>query len=140
VVELEPPTATDIAQRIHLARLAAQESKIPALSAGRRYQILYEAAYRWSDIVLRAEGWRAKGEGHHETLFSALPHFLGDSVNRIGRFLDRCRRRRNMITYGVESPPVTERHVDELATVVETLESLVVKWLQERHPELITAS
>jgi hypothetical protein len=138
VVELEPPTASDIAQRIRLAHLAAEESEMPGLRPSRRFQILYEAAYRWCDIVLRAEAWRTKGEGHHETLFSALPHFLGDSTKKLARFLDRCRRRRNIVTYGIESPPVTENHADELASVVETLESLIIKWLQEKHSELLT--
>jgi len=137
VVELEPPTSGDIAQRIHLARLAAEESKTPGLRPGRRFQILYEAAYRWSDLVLRAEGWRTKGEGHHEALFSALPHFLGDEVGGTARYFDRCRRRRNAITYGVESPPITEYEVEQLGSAVAEVESLTMKCLQARHPELM---
>ena len=132
-----PPTQSDIAQRIHLARLAAVESNTSGLRPGRRFQILYEAAYRWSEIVLRAEGWRTKGEGHHETLFSALPHFLGDKTTKIARFLDRCRRRRNVVTYGVEYPPVTEQQVDDLANAVRELEAIVTAWLIEKHPGLI---
>ena len=139
IVELDPPTVKDIAQRMHLARLAVVESKAPNLSPGRRFQILYEAAYRWSEIVLRSEGWRTKGEGHHETLFSTLPHFLGDDALRIARFLDRCRRRRNMVTYGTEFPAVTDSQVEQLADAIEELELQVLKWLQKKHPELIAA-
>jgi len=136
VVELNPPTAADITQRIQLARIVADESRIPGLRPGRRYQILYEAAYRWSELVLRAEGWRTKGEGHHEALFSALRYFLGPKSDQIARFLDRCRRRRNIVTYGVESPPVTEAQVERLMKAVEELDMLVIKWLMEKHPEL----
>jgi hypothetical protein len=137
VVELGPATAKEIAQRIHLARLAEIESRVPELSPGRRFQILYESAYRWSELVLRSEGWRTKGEGHHETLFSTLPHFLGVDAEKIARFLDRCRRRRNLVTYGSEYPTVTDSQVEELAKAVKELELLILKWLREKHPELI---
>jgi hypothetical protein len=138
VAELGPATSSDIAQRIHLARLAAEESRIPELRPGRRFQILYESACRWSDIVLRSERFRTKGEGHHETLFSSLPHFLGEGAAKMARYLDRCRRRRHDFTYGVEFPPATDQQVTELARVVEELESLVLMWLRDRHPELMT--
>ena len=111
VIELKPPGATDIAQRIQIARIVVEDSKIPGLRPSRRFQILYEAAYRWCDLMVRVEGWRTKGEGHHEALFSALPHFLGANTNTIARFLDRCRRRRNVVSYGIEYPPVTESQV-----------------------------
>lgn len=137
IEELEPPTAGDIAQKISLARLAVEESQIPGLRTSRQFQILYEAAYRWSEMVLRSEGWRTKGEGHHETLFSALPHFLGDRVMKIARYFDRCRRRRNIVLYGSDYPPVSESQVEELANAVIELESIVVEWLQDKHPELI---
>jgi hypothetical protein len=136
VTELEPPGDAEIAQRIRLARIAVEESRTPGLRPGRCFQILYEAAYRWSDLAMRAEGWRTKGEGHHETLFSALPHFLGAGADRIARFLDRCRRRRNVVTYGIESPPVTENEVGRLASAVEELDSLVMFWLKSKHPEI----
>jgi hypothetical protein len=136
VAELGHPTAADIAQRIQLARLAVEESGIPGLRPGRRFQILYEAAYRWSETVLRSEGWRTKGEGHHEALFSALPHFLGEGAGKIARYLDRCRRKRNLITYGIDLPPVTDYQVEELAKIVRDLESIVLAWLREKHPQL----
>jgi hypothetical protein len=138
VVELGPATSSDIAQRIHLARLAAEESRIPELRPGRRFQILYESACRWSDIVLRSEGFRTKGEGHHETLFSSLSHFLGENVGRTARYLDRCRRRRNMFAYGSEFPPATDQQVEELGKAVQELESLVLTWLRDKHPDLPT--
>jgi len=137
VAELGPPTADDIAQRIHLARLAAEESRIPELRPGRRFQILYEAAYRWCDIVLRSEGYRTRGEGHHETVFSSLAHFLGEDAARMARYLDRCRRPRHDFAYGSDFPPVNDRQADELAKTVEGLDSLVPAWLSEKHPELV---
>ncbi|HDS30909.1 MAG TPA: hypothetical protein ENN67_07705 [Firmicutes bacterium] len=136
VVELEPPNTAEITQRIRLARLAVEESKTPGLRPGRSYQILYEAAYRWSEVVIRVEGWRTKGEGHHETLFSALPHFLGRNAVSVARFLDRCRRRRNVVVYGIEYPPVTDNQVSELANAVNELDSIIMSWLKSEHPEL----
>jgi len=136
VAELGPPTAADIAQRIQLARLAVEESGIPGLRPGRRFQILYEAAYRWSEIVPRSEGWRTKGQGHHEALFSSLPHFLGESAGKIARCLDNCRTKLNLITYGIDLSPVTDCEVEELAKIVQDLESIVLAWLREKHPQL----
>ncbi len=135
VIELKPPSATDLTQRIQIARLVFEDSKVPGLRPSRRFQILYEAAYRWCDIVIKVEGWRTKGEGHHETLFSALPHFLGSENKKTARFLDRCRRRRNVVSYGVEYPPVTEKQVKVFAKTVEELDSLVMAWLESKHPE-----
>jgi len=138
VVELGPPSSSDIAQRIRHANEAIEDSRIAGLRPSRRFQMLYEAAYRWSDLVLRVEGWRTKGEGHHETLFSALPHFLGDDVVGTARYLDRCRKRRNIVLYGSDFPPVTDLQVEELANNVQALKPLILKWLRENHPEIAT--
>lgn len=135
VAELEAPSATEITQMMRHARLAFEDSLIPGLRPSRRFQILYEAAYRWCALVLRVEGWRTKGEGHHETLFSAMPHFLGTDVNKTARYLDRCRRRRNVVTYGVSSPPVTEFEVEKLESTVKKLDLLIMSWLKTKHPE-----
>ena len=42
-----------------------------------------------------------------------------------------------MVTYGSDFPPVSDTQVEELSNAVQALESLILKWLQEKHPEFV---
>jgi len=49
------------------------------------FEMLYNAAREWCEIILRAEGWRTQASGHHEVVFSAFRHFVGDQVEQLAR-------------------------------------------------------
>lgn len=85
-------------------------------------------------LVLRAEGYRTHGTGHHRTTILALPLVLGSEMTETADYLDACRSRRNTVDYdgiGV----ATEADVSELIAEAEMLGDVVHRWLAENHPQ-----
>ena len=81
------------------------------------FVIACNAALRPATIALSAAGFRASREQRHYRTIAALPLVIGDQVGEIGAFLDRCRVKRNALTY--ESPGAISRaEADELVSPV----------------------
>jgi uncharacterized protein (UPF0332 family) len=86
-------------------------------------------------VVLRAEGYRTAGAGHHATVIKALRMIIGSEANELADYLDACRSRRNTVDYdGIDV--ATEADVAELIAEVHGLQVMVVGWLAEHHPDL----
>ncbi|MDZ4065038.1 MAG: hypothetical protein U1E22_10285 [Coriobacteriia bacterium] len=112
-----------------------QDSGVCSLSEDRRFAIAYNAALQLATIVLRAEGLRTVGSGHHRITIAAFPLILGSRVQETADYLDACRSRRNTVDYdGIGI--ATERDVAELLAETAELRQTVEAWLKEEHPEL----
>jgi uncharacterized protein (UPF0332 family) len=107
-----------------------------ALSADWRFGIAYNAALKLCTILLGAEGFRAeRGRQHHYTI-QAMPLILGESCREDARYLDTCRNKRNIVEYDSVGE-VTDQDVGELIEFVKELKESVLRWLKEKHPELL---
>lgn len=112
-----------------------QDSNVQGLSTDRRFATAYNAALQLATVVLRAEGYRTIGAGHHATVIRALRIIIGSEASELADYLDACRSRRNTVDYdGINI--ATEADVAELIKEVFVLRAMVLGWLSERHPDL----
>ena len=70
-----------------------------ALSADWRFGIAYNAALKTCTILLHAEGYRAAHDLQHYRTIAAMPFTLGDSRADDAKYLDTCRKKRNIVEY-----------------------------------------
>ncbi|GAB4262415.1 MAG: hypothetical protein Kow00122_18860 [Thermoleophilia bacterium] len=92
-------SASEIADLLKIVERDLADARIQALSADRRFATAYNATLQLATVVLRAEGLRTRGSGHHHTTIRALPLVLGESVGGTADYLDACRSRRNTLDY-----------------------------------------
>jgi hypothetical protein len=112
------------------------DASVSALSTDRRFATAYNAALQLATIVLRAEGYRTSGAGHHWITFVVLPQILGAGRQETADFLDACRARRNTVDYdgiGIAS----DADVAELIAEARSLREVVETWLAEKHGDLL---
>lgn len=133
----QSPSVQEIGDLLRVAARDLADARLTGLSTDRAFATAYNAALQLSTVVLRAEGWRTKGVGHHRTTIIALGAVLGDSMQDTVDFLDACRAKRNTVDYdgiGV----ATEADLRDLVAEVESLRPRVLGWLTETHPHLAT--
>ena len=110
--------ATEIGGLFRVVDRDIADARIASISADRRFATAYNAALQLATVVIRADGCRTVGSGHHRTTIAALPLVLGPHMQSTADYLDACRSRRNTVDcdgIGI----ATERDVDEL--LAETL-------------------
>jgi hypothetical protein len=105
-------------------------------SADWRFGISYNAALKLCRILLSAEGYRPSHELQHYRTLAALPEILGEAKKADAKYLDDCRKKRNIVEYeyvgGASGPDA-----DELIEFVKDLRDEVIAWLKKKHPELL---
>ncbi len=106
------------------------------ISADWRFGIAYNAALKLCRILLSAEGYRPSHELQHYRTLAALPEILGEAKKADAKYLDDCRKKRNIVEYeyvgGASGPDA-----DELIEFVKDLRDEVIAWLKKNHPELL---
>jgi hypothetical protein len=106
------------------------------ISADWRFGIAYNAALKLCRILLSAEGYRPSHELQHYRTLAALPEILGEAKKADAKYLDDCRKKRNIVEYeyvgGASGPDA-----DELIEFVKDLRDEVIAWLKKKHPELL---
>jgi hypothetical protein len=106
------------------------------ISADWRFGISYNAALKLCRILLSAEGYRPSHELQHYRTLTALPEILGEAKKADAKYLDDCRKKRNIVEYeyvgGASGPDA-----DELIEFVKDLRDEVIAWLKKKHPELL---
>ena len=101
-----------------------------------RYVHAYGAALALGAAVVRGVGYRPRGEGHHATVFEAL-EFVWPEARQRARFFDRCRRKRNRMTYDrpEEVPP---EEAKDVLDQVEVFREEVLAWMKTHRADAIT--
>jgi hypothetical protein len=106
------------------------------ISADWRFGIAYNAALKLCRILLSAEGYRPSHELQHYLTLAALPEILGEAKIADAKYLDDCRKKRNIAEYeyvgGASGPDA-----DELIEFVKDLRDEVIAWLKKNHPGLL---
>lgn len=135
-LRLQSATPEEIRALLAVSARDEADARETAISDDRRFATAYNGALQLATVVLRAEGYRTKGAGHHSVTIMALATILGDEVRQTADYLDACRSRRNTVDYnGIGI--ATEADVEELLTEIERLRVIVLEWLRRTHPELI---
>ena len=112
-----------------------RDADIDALSADNRFGLAYEAALLLAKMAIACAGYRIKGHDAHQTTFAALPLVLGPSVQPTASYFDRCRRKRNEISYDA-ADVVTDTEVEEILAKAEGFQQTIETWIAENHPQL----
>jgi hypothetical protein len=112
------------------------DAQIKKLSDDGRFGHAYDAARILANIIVRASGYRVKGEGggHYNTflaLKAADPSFTKKAV-----YLDACRRKRNNFLYE-HANVVSHTEAEELLWHISGFSLEVDVWLKKHHPNLI---
>ena len=87
-------------------------------------------------MAIACAGYRVKGQGAHQATFAALKLVMGPDTAAAATYLDRCRRKRNQLSYEVAGI-VSETEADELLWQVLDFQKVVESWITEHYPKLI---
>ena len=93
-----------------------------------RFGIAYNAALKLCTILLFAEGYRPSRELQHYRTLAALPEILGEARKADARYLDDCRKKRNIVEYDYVGG-ASESDADELIRFVKEFRGEVITWL-----------
>lgn len=111
------------------------DAAIKGLSHDNRFAIAYQAALLAAKMAVACAGYRVKGQGAHQTTFQALKLALGASAHKTADYLDRCRRKRNDLSYELEGI-VSATDANELLKEAKALCREVEAWIAKQHPTL----
>jgi uncharacterized protein (UPF0332 family) len=106
------------------------------ISADWKFSIAYNAALSLCNVLLYAEGYRAAREAHHYRVIQSLRLTLRSEHRTDIEYLEACRRKRNVIEYEVPGA-ATEENARELIDFVVHFKTIVMEWLNKKHPELL---
>jgi len=106
------------------------------ISADWRFGIAYNASLKLCTILLYAKRFRAEKSLQHYRTIQALPLIMGESKKDDARYLDACRKKRNIVEYE-QIGSVTDHDAEELIEFVKEFKDEVKNWLKENYPEFV---
>jgi uncharacterized protein (UPF0332 family) len=112
------------------------DASIQELSDDNRFGIAYQAALLSAKMAIACAGYRVKGQGAHQTTFQALKLAMGSTVNATADYLDRCRRKRNEMTYDSEGV-VSTVDAEELFRKAKEFSEAVEAWIAKHHQKFV---
>jgi hypothetical protein len=135
-VAAEPTSRPEIKDLRAVVHRNLADAQIRKLSEDGRYGHAYDAARILANIMVRASGYRVKGDGggHYNTflaLKTADPAFAKKAV-----YFDACRRKRNTFLYE-QANIVSHTEAEELLWHASGFSLEVDAWLKKHHPNLI---
>lgn len=133
-LEETPTSREEIRDLLTTAARGLNDAAVEQVSVDGRFNLAYDAVLILALIPLRCAGYRTRGEGHHRTVFDALPDTMGESHRRFSRYLQKCRRIRNLSTYS-KSGIVSRGEVNRLIADTIEFDKAVRHWLQANYPE-----
>jgi hypothetical protein len=129
--------AEDIANLLALADRDLHDAQSTELSVDWRFNIAYNAALQLAGAALAASGYRVVRSGpHHHRTIQSLSHTIGTDDNTV-RLLDRFRKKRNVAEYDAVGT-ISDQEATEILALAQSLRRLVLDWLRDNHPSLIT--
>jgi hypothetical protein len=112
-----------------------QDAALPGLSADNKFGLAYEAGLLLAKMAVACAGYRVKGQGAHQTTFVAIKLAMGPSIAVTASYLDRCRRKRNEISYDTAGL-VSNTEAEELAAEMKEFQMAVDGWIVKNHLHL----
>ena len=105
------------------------------LSPDWQLAIAYNAALQVALAGLAAEGYRVARESHHFRAIQSLSLTLDCDTATVAH-LDAFRKKRNISDYE-RAGSVSSKEADEMQELAHTLRAELVKWLSQKHPDLL---
>jgi hypothetical protein len=112
-----------------------RDAGIPQLSADNRFALAYEAALLLAKMAIACAGYRVKGQGAHQTTFAALKLAIGSTLAKKASYFERCRRKRNALSYDTAGV-VTDTEAAEILAQAQAMQAIVEQWIAKNHSQL----
>ena len=126
----------EIADLFRIVDRDLADAGISQVSTDRRFMAAYNAALQLATIALHCAGYRAAHLGHHRTAFAAVPFVMGAALRTRAKYFDRCRRKRNSISYD-RAGQISGTDVNEIVKEAEGFKCDVLNWLEQHYPEFV---
>jgi hypothetical protein len=120
----------EIADLLKIVERDLEDSAQTEISNDWQFGIAYNAALKLANILVRASGYRVKGQGHHMNTIAMIPLILGPHKKDDSEYLDTCRRKRNIVEYDCVGGATSE-DVKELREFVKDFQKEVLSWLEK---------
>lgn len=121
----------EISDLIKIVERDIEDSAQTEISNDWQFGIAYNAALKLANILVRASGYRVKGQGHHMNTIAMIPLILGNHKKDDADYLDACRRKRNIVEYDCVGGATIE-DVKELREFVQEFQKEVLTWLSRQ--------
>jgi len=125
----------EVADLLTIVDRDLEDASVDRLSPDWRLSIAHNAALQLATLALAAEGYRPERLRAHERAIQSLRLTIAADP-RLVDTLDGVRRKRNLINYeraGTTSPS----EANEVYRLATRLREDVVKWMVDRHPDLV---
>lgn len=129
------PTSADVELLLGIAQEEFTTADLLTTNPRGRFIHAYDSARALADLVVRASGYRARGERHHMTLFEALGLLVPELIERADYF-QTVRDKRNTLLY-TQPEPVTQTEANEALLRARELDAFVRSWIARSHPALM---
>ena len=133
-LEVHKSSKEEIANLLGIVERDLKDSKSKDVSNDWRFAIAYNAALQAATAALAAAGYRATRDSHHYRVIQSLSLTLGKDSSLIRSF-DAFRKKRNVSNYDIGGG-VSDRELQEMATIAQTLHDEVEQWIRANHPAL----
>jgi len=120
----------EIADLLKIVERDLEDSAQAEISDDWQFGIAYNAALKLANILVRASGYRVKGQGHHMNTIAMITLILGSHKKDDSEYLDTCRRKRNIVEYDCVGGATSE-DVKELREFVKEFQKEVLSWLEK---------
>lgn len=119
----------EISDLLQIVERDIEDSNTNTVSLDWQFGIAYNAALKLATILVRINGYRVKGHGHHMNTIILIPEFLGTDKKEYSDYLDACRKMRNKVEYDCVGG-ATEATVKELQEFVEEFKEIVLNTIK----------
>lgn len=133
-VERHEPTRRELDDLRAAIERNLRDASISQLSTDNRFGLAYEGALLLAKMAVSCAGYRVKGPGAHRTMFEAVEAAMGTEVSDSALYFDRCRRKRNDLSYDAAGI-ISETEAGELLEEVGRFRTSVESWVSEHFPE-----
>lgn len=130
------PSRKEVSDLLAIADRRLRDAAVAELSSDGRFASAYGASLSLLTIVVVASGFRVgHAAGHHRLTIDLLPALKGEQERSRARYMDACRRKRNLGEYE-RSGVVTDAEARALASAAAGLRADVLAWLATDYPSL----
>ena len=122
-------TDEDLRNLLGMADQDLANSSVKGLTPDGIYKFGYGAAQALAAVIVRGHGYKTRGMGHHETLFQTLGLLL-PAEKEVANYFNRCREKRNTITYKAPNQATAEQ-ATELLKRTQSFQKVVIEWVKK---------
>lgn len=137
--QIEPLAADDqeVVGMWSKAARTLRSSAVDGLDPDARFTLAYQAALQAATAIVRAAGYRVRGDGHHQHTFAAVAAFGLGELSEAARDLNVIRQRRHRAVYDWEATSADD--LDAVRAAANRLFAAGQAWLAVVRPHLADA-